>query len=673
MKNQNHFLTFLLLITLNLSAQKYELGNVTIAELNEKIHPKDSAAVAAFLFKKGDVHFEYSGDDGFEMHTKVSCKIKIYKKEGYDYANFVRNYYVGGKSKEHINFSKAYTYNLVNGKIEKTKLKSDSEFDEKFDKSWNRKKISMPNVKEGAIIEFEYLLKSPIIGVIDEWEFQEAIPVNYSEFVTIIPEYLVYNPILKGFILPKIVKNSKNRTITYTYVRNIEPGATTTNTLTNRVNGSFNLDENIATYTISDVPALKEESFVNNIKNYSSSISHELSMTKYPNEAIKTFSTDWESVTKTIYNYDDFGAELNKTGYFEDDLKTLLTGLTTREEKVATIFNFVKSKVKWNESYGYSCEEGVRSAYKKGSGNAAEINLMLTAMLRYAGVDANPVLVSTRSNGIALFPNRTAYNYVISAVEIENDLILLDATSKYAFPNILPIRDLNWVGRMIRKDGTSASVDLMPKMISKDVVSLIATINKDGTIEGKLKEHYSDYNAFLYRLQYADLSNETNMERLEKKYKGLEVEAYEMTNKTDLNQPIIESYGFKNNNNIEIIGDKMYFSPLLFFAMTENFFKQDNREYPIDFAYPNQARFIMNITIPDGYVVETLPQSVSIPMSDNGAALKYMVANTDSKIQLSMTLDINSPIFLAENYNELKAFFAEVVKKQTEKIVLKKI
>jgi hypothetical protein len=63
---------------------------------------------------------------------------------------------------------------------------------------------------------------------------------------------------------------------------------------------------------------------------------------------------------------------------------------------------YVKANVIWN-NYGYSCD-GVKTAYKKIKlGNVAS-NLMLTAMLRYAGLTANPVLVSTRSNGIALFP-----------------------------------------------------------------------------------------------------------------------------------------------------------------------------------------------------------------------------------------------------------------------------
>jgi hypothetical protein len=109
------------------------------------------------------------------------------------------------------------------------------------------------------------------------------------------------------------------------------------------------------------------------------------------------YSTDW--VVKTIYEYDDLGPELEKTGYFEAGY-TLIKGLTKRRKKIEVIFNFVKTKVKWNDYNGYSCNDGVKV---KQTGNVAEINLMLTAMLCYAGLTANPVWVSTRSNGIAPF------------------------------------------------------------------------------------------------------------------------------------------------------------------------------------------------------------------------------------------------------------------------------
>ncbi|HQE34338.1 MAG TPA: hypothetical protein PLQ70_06680, partial [Flavobacterium alvei] len=49
------------------NAQEFKLGKVSIAELEEKQHPKDPSAVAAILFKKGEVKFEYTQSDGFTM------------------------------------------------------------------------------------------------------------------------------------------------------------------------------------------------------------------------------------------------------------------------------------------------------------------------------------------------------------------------------------------------------------------------------------------------------------------------------------------------------------------------------------------------------------------------------------------------------------------------------
>ena len=48
-------------------AQKFELGKVSIEELQEKVHPKDTAAIAAILFKKGEIKYEYDQDNGFSI------------------------------------------------------------------------------------------------------------------------------------------------------------------------------------------------------------------------------------------------------------------------------------------------------------------------------------------------------------------------------------------------------------------------------------------------------------------------------------------------------------------------------------------------------------------------------------------------------------------------------
>ncbi len=662
---------FLFLNTLGFS-QKHELGEVTLEELKEKFCPSDTAAAAVYIFNVGRSYFEYGYEEGFQLITEISTKIKIYKKEGYDYANTAVSYYIGGKGNEKVSFSKTATYNLVNGKIEKTKLSSDGIFDEKVDGDYKRKKIAMPNVKEGSIIEYKIEIKSPYIWNFPEWEFQKRIPVNYSEYTTFIPEYYLYNTHLKGFLSPVVAKEEKFRKIEYTYKTDMNPGGANAHG-SEKVNSELNFSEKNVKYSLTNVPALKEEEYTNNIDNYRATLIHEMSGKRFPNQPIENYTTDWESVTKQIYESQSFGDELKKTGYFEKDIDALINGVVSQEERIGIVFNYVKSNMNWNESSRFFCKDGVKKAYQDKKGNSAEINLMLTAMLRYAGIDANPILVSTRSNGISIFPSQSAFNYVISGIELQNQLVLLDATSKFSLPNILPIRALNWIGRIVRKNGSSAEINLMPKSNSNEVINIMRSINNEGVVAGKIRDQYFDYNAFLFRVRYFNLAKESYIERMEKAHQGLEIGEYEVQNMTDLSKPIIENYTFTANNSVEIIGDKMYFSPFLFLATTENPFKQETREYPIDFVYPTQEKYNISIKIPEGYEVETIPQSKAISMPDDLSSIKYNISNTGKQIQIMFTLDNNQAIIGNEYYVVLKNFYKEIVNKQTEKIVLKKV
>ncbi|MDV7392440.1 hypothetical protein RZS08_13835, partial [Arthrospira platensis SPKY1] len=168
----------------------------------------------------------------------------------------------------------------------------------------------------------------------------------------------------------------------------------------------------------------KNEGFVSNLKNYIPAINYELASVRYGNGLIKNFSLSWEDVAKTIYDNDSFGNELLQKGYFEDELAAALNGTLGTNERIIAVYEFVKSRMNWNEKYGVYTDLGVKKAYKEKIGNVADINLMLVAMFRHIGLNADPVLVSTRDNGIAFFPNRTAYNYVIAAVRTENGTLL---------------------------------------------------------------------------------------------------------------------------------------------------------------------------------------------------------------------------------------------------------
>ncbi len=663
-------LLIFLLFTTFVYSQEYELGKVTIAQLEEKYHPKDTSAVAAILFEKGKTSFNYEEMNGFSTTTEVLVKIKIYKKEGFEWANRKIKHYIDGK-KETVSFSKGVTYNLVNGEIEKTKLKSSGEFTEKINNFWSETKIVMPNVKEGSIIEYAYIIKSPFISNFPEWSFQKNIPVNHSEYTTLIPEYFVYNTFTKGFSNIKVTRNSDNRKMPYSYSYVDASRAGTAKS--ERVTTELQFVENSTNYIAEDVPALKEESFVNNIDNYSSSILHELSMTKYPNSPTKSYSSDWESVVKTIYDNEDFGGQLNKANFYEEDLNALLKDITTTEDKIATIFSYVKNRLNWNGYVGYYSDKGVKKAYQEKTGNTADINLLLVSMLNYAKLNASPILLSTRSNGIPIFPSRNGFNYVIAGVELSNgSVVLLDATNKNAVPNIIPENALNWFGRIVRKNGTSEMVDLYPKKVSLETISILAELKSDGSISGKQRKQLTDYNAFRFRSRHANRNHDDYVQELEKEHNFSAVENYEVTNTNDLSKPIVETYSFSSNSMTDIIDSKIYITPMLFHQMDVNPFKAEERAYPIDFNFPSKDTYNFSIKIPEGYVVESKPETLNLNMNQNMVSFRYSVSENLGTIQLSCVIEVNSPIIESDYYPHLKELFNQIVLKQNEKIVLVK-
>jgi hypothetical protein len=240
-------------------------------------------------------------------------------------------------------------------------------------------------------------------------------------------------------------------------------------------------------------------------------------------------------------------------------------------------------------------------------------------------------------------------------------------------PNILPFRDLNWSGRILKKEGVSEIIDVMPTFNSNEVVNMLLSIDEKGIVSGQVRQQYFDYNALRFRENHNGVSTNSIVESMEKENKGLEVENYEVVNDKNYNEPVIEKYAIKNSNEVEIIGSKLYFAPLIHMAMSENPFKQETREYPIDFSYPFKDKYTISIKIPEGFQVESLPKATTIALDKNYGSFSYTATNTDTQVQVVVTFNINASIIPAEDYAILKDFFKAVADKENEKVILKKL
>ena len=663
------FLTIICTISISNSfSQKNELGKVSIAELREKVNVNDTAAVASILYNKARTFFTYDLINGYSINTEFEMRIKIYKKEGLMWANHQVNYYVGYDTlnDDKLEFSDAITYNLEDDKIIKTKLKNEGTFINKINKYWNEKGITMPNVKVGSVIEFKYVLKSEDIVNLPRFNFQYDIPVNYSEYKTEIPGFFVYQAILGGLI--KIENESKIEDGLFRITD--ENDGTKTN--------NFNFKQVNSKFTGYSIPALKPEPFVDNLENYRSYINHELEKTQFYDQPVKDYSSTWEGVVKTIFDNKEFATEFKKQSYLLQDIRRVLhnddNSALSQIEKMEVVFKFVQQKMKWDGRLGYYPNKGVEKAYSENTGNIAEINIILINMLKLAGMKVNPVLLSTRSNGIAIFPNRTAFNYLIAAAEIDGKQILLDASDKYTNINVLPFRALNQNGRLIKENGTSEEVNLAPRLPTVKNHSITVEMSASGNVSGQLSLQRNDYDAYIFREKYGNINEESYIEKLENTLNNVDISNYTIENKlTDLAKPVVERFNFSTNNLCEVIGKKLYIKPMLFFGLSKNPFTQENREMIICLDYPKQERYNINFVIPEGYEVESIPRPIIIATEGKEAVFSFNVLAQDNKIQFVIKNELNGDYFPATFYEALKGFLQKTVDKQNEKIVLRKI
>ena len=200
-----------------------------------------------------------------------------------------------------------------------------------------------------------------------------------------------------------------------------------------------------------------------------------------------------------------------------------------------------------------------------------------------------------------------------------------------------------------------------------------AVIDANGKISGRLRRQITDYEAFVFRGSKAGMNKENYLEQMESYLNGIQISNYSVDNGSDFSKPIVENFNFESDNHCEIIGSKMYINPLLFFTQHKNPFVQETRDFPIYFGYPKQEKYNVSIEIPDGYAVESIPKILKIATGENVGLFNFNITAEEKVIQVSVTKEINSLIVSSAFYDVLKDFFQQMIQKQTEKIVLKKI
>ena len=646
-----------------------KFGKISVADFDISQQKYDSGAAAVVIADVGFTRFEGNEKNSFSLSFTHFRRVKVINKNGFDIATVEIPLYKNGKDEEKLINLKAYTYNLENGKIETVKLDDKSVFTDQAQKNYTIKKFTFPALKEGSIIEFSYTQTSDFLFNLQPWAFQGGYPRLWTEYEVVIPEYFNYVTLTQGY--QPFAINTKN-SVKERYSINI-------NSSTER-SEIVNL-EPIATdsrFVMKNVPALKEENYTTTLANHIAKIEFQLSNYQFPNGMVHDVMGNWLRLNQSLLEDNQFGASLNSNnGWMSDDVKSITNGAVGKLEKARKIFAFLRDNFSCtdHESKEMKGNTSLKDVFKNKSGNDAEINLLLTAMLLHEDIQAYPVILSKREHGKTneFYPLLNRFDYVITMATIDGTNYFLDASQPKLGFGHLPKYCYNGHARIISKDPQPPVFFEADSMAEHKMTSVFISSDSQSlnNLSGSMQSYYGDFESYDLRNKLSKRSDKDFFNEFKSTTSGdITIMNGRIDSLAQLDNPVAIQYDFILKN---VFGDDMvYFNPMLGEAYKENPFKALERKYPVEMPYTSDEIYTLNMQTPDGYEVAELPKSAKVLLNETEGFFEYLVVKDDNTIQLRSRIKLNKANFMPEDYNTLRDFFAFVVKKQSEQIVFKK-
>ena len=531
---------------------------------------------------------------------------------------------------------------MENGSVVTTKVENSSKFKSKEDKNVTVNKFAFPNVENGSIIEYSYKVASPFVYVIPETTIELDIPSAYTEYVFETPVNMAYNINYTGGLTPKYTEDNRRNN---------------TGALYNAVKFGF-----------VDVKKFVQEEFVKNSDNYRSKVKGELHSAAFRD--VTEYSSSWNNISERLDKDEEFGVELAKQRIVRDLMPSQLATITTAKDKADLIFQTVQKLFTWNQTGGIFIDQGFKKLLETKTGNSADINLFLVAMLREAGLQANPLLISTVDNGSLQLhsPNIASLNFVLAAVEDKGSYYLYDATSKQSSVNNLPPRDWNNHG-VIMKKKTGNPVSMVNMTKSVNSLKIEAKLDEDGTVSGTYRD--TDSGAFAMRAKDNYDDNAEKYKKANSESSGIDFSS--INSLTRENGDFESSMKFEIPNAVDQVGRKLILNPMIFLAKNKNEFNQSTpRLYPIDFVSPFVREKVIELKIPQGYVVEELPKPRQIVTDDKEIKYSYDVSQKGDLLQIRSKVEVASAEYQKEYYPAFKQIWAAILKAENQAVSLVK-
>jgi transglutaminase-like putative cysteine protease len=609
------------------------LGQVSTEEIQLKECSFDKSADAVILLDEAKANF----DADYKLVTERRIRLKILKEKGIERGNIQIPYY-SADDFEYISDIDAVVVNpTASGSVTVSQLERKNIFTRKINSLYSLVSFALPTIKVGSIIDYKYRSTMKSYAGLRRWEFQTEIPVLTSSYeLAPLPNSEFAYSVYKVPEFPIDIKLDK-------------------------ANGKVH-------FVMTNVPGLRDEVFTASKRNFLQRVNFQFaSYTNYYGK--HNYTTTWKQLSDELLDEHSFGSQVGKDLSGTPFLKSLSPFLSPLE-KMKTIYDYVRSNIAWNDITSKFSEDGVKSILEKKKGNSGDINLLLISLLKSAGLETYPLLVSERDNGLidTTYSYLDQFNKVVAYVNVNGNQYVLDGTDANTPFFMVPTDLLNTIGFVVdRKKQRFVYFNNLPNR-QQELVSLAGVVQEDGSIKG---------GAVVTNTGYAKLEKESRFksdkiryqDALLKPHPFILLDSFAVTGLKDDSAALQEEVKF--HYNLKQAGGYYLLSANLFTGLSENPFITQYRFTDIDFGSKYRGSVVAHFALPSAFTTETLPPNKKLVSPDRSMSITRTIEKGDNEIGINYLIEINREKYLAEEYEMVKAFFGEMINLLNEPVLLK--
>lgn len=615
-----------------------EFGEITASERALAECSFDKEAEAVVIFDEASADYNYQHNLIFTRRTRL----KILKPRGNRHGD-IAIHYIHKEDAEDISSIEAYTCNYTNsGTVPEIKrVPNASIYRQKVNERVSVVKIAMPDVQAGSIIEYKYVNTAKNYHYLDDWYFQSELPVMHSQFtLSVMPNYEFTYRVHKSEQFPIVIKDEKG---------------------TGKIQ-----------FVMNNIAGLRDEPFMDAEKDYLQHIEFQLSGYEGTFGGTTRYMTTWDEVTRELMSNPVFGVQLNKNIPVGDEWKLKVQMIPAPFEKMAAIYNFVYKNIQWNFMGGIGAVSGVKETWEKKKGSSSDINLLLINLLKEAGLEVYPLLVSERGHGKVNpeYPFIDQFNKVMAYVLIDGKKYVLDAAGSYTPPFMIPFSVINTKAFVVtRKKGGIVSLTETEKK-DKNYVIIYGRINEDGAMTGEAIIQSNEY-ARLTRMRAWERDKDRFRENYFTSYQaGLKMDSLIIENLENDSLPLNQQFHFAIPPTAS--GDYKLVNLNLFTGIAKNPFISDIRFTNIDYGCLQSHIVVETIEVPPSLKIENLPKNIRMIMPDTSITLSRLMEFKNNVLMVKYTITTTRSVFTAEEYANVKDFYKKMAEIMNEQIVLRK-